>query len=216
LQGASIIVKGSSNATVSDKTGFFSIQVSDNNAVLQISFTGFLSSEIKIGNQNVVSVKLSVADSKLGEVVVIGYGSQRQRKVTGAIGSINTKDISGVQVTGLDQAIQGRIAGVQVTQNSGEPGGSVSIRIRGVGSINSTNEPLYIVDGVPYGSLNAINPNDIERIDVLKDAASSSIYGSRASNGVVLVTTKRGKAGKLTVSFDAYAGVQNVAKKIDL
>ena len=132
------------------------------------------------------------------------------------MGSVTSKDINAVAVTGLDQAIQGRLSGVQVTQNSGEPGGSVSIRIRGVGSINSSNEPLYVVDGVPYGNLNAINPNDIDRIDVLKDAASAAIYGSRGSNGVVLVTTKRGKAGKITVSFDAYGGFQNAAKKLNL
>jgi TonB-linked SusC/RagA family outer membrane protein len=119
-------------------------------------------------------------------------------------------------VTGLDQAMQGRMAGVQVTQNSGEPGGNVSVRIRGLGSINGSNEPLYIVDGVPYGSLNAINPNDIERIDVLKDAASAAIYGSRASNGVVIVTTKRGVAGKVQVTLDAYAGTQSASRKLDL
>ena len=181
------------------------------------SFIGYLSQEITVGNRSQINMRLAVDTKLLSEVVVVGYGTQKQREVTGAVSSVTTKDIMQVAVTGLDQAMQGRMAGVQVTQNSGEPGGSVSVRIRGVGSLTSGSEPLYVVDGIPLsGGLNAINPNDIERIDVLKDAASAAIYGSRGTNGVVLVTTKRGKSGKLTVSFDAYTGVQRAAKKLNL
>ena len=216
LSGVSVTVK--SNPTIgviTDGNGNYNIKAPEN-STLVFGSIGYKSIEMPVNGRSTIAVNMDVDDINLEQVVVIGYGSQRQKKITGAIGSVSAKDISGVQVTGLDQAIQGRIAGVQVTQNSGEPGGSVSVRIRGVGSINSTNEPLYVIDGVPYGSLNAINPNDIERIDVLKDAASASIYGSRASNGVVLVTTKRGKAGKLSVTLDAYTGMQKIAKKLDL
>ena len=216
LEGATIIVKGTAIATTTNSKGFFRVEVPGDNTVLVITYTGFSKQEISVGKQNEFTIKLIPVDNELGDVVVIGYGSQRERKITGAISSINAKDFSGLAVTGVDQAIQGRMAGVQVTQNSGEPGGSISLRIRGVGSINSTNEPLYVVDGVPYGSLNAINPNDIERVDVLKDASAASIYGSRASNGVVLITTKRGKSGRSSVSVDAYAGIQNNYKKMDL
>ncbi|MBA4166885.1 MAG: TonB-dependent receptor [Chitinophagaceae bacterium] len=215
LEGATVTVKGTGVTTLSNSKGFFRIEVPDEKAVLVVSYAGFASTEAVVGNRTVLSLKLSAVNNKLEDVVVIGYGSQKQTKVTSAIGSITAKDINGVAVTGLDQALQGQLSGVQVTQNSGEPGGSISIRVRGVGSINSTNEPLYVVDGVPYGSLNAINPNDIERIDVLKDAAAASIYGSRASNGVVLVTTKHAKKG-LVIGVGGYVGVQNVAKKLSM
>ena len=212
---ATIAIKGTNRKTATGDDGSFSIEA-DKTDVLVITFVGFVSQEIAVGNSTLLTVQLTPSNNNtLGDVVVVGYGSQKKAKVTGAIASITSKDINGVAVTGLDQALQGKVSGVQVTQNSAEPGGSVSIRIRGIGSINQTNEPLYIVDGVPYGSLNAINPNDIERIDVLKDAAAASIYGSRASNGVVLVTTKHAKKG-LVISVDAYAGAQSVAKKLEL
>lgn len=215
MEGATILVKGTKLAAVSDSKGFFKIEVPDENAELVISYGGFASFTVIVGRQTLLSIKLTPVNNKLNDVIVIGYGSQKRAKVTGAIASVTAKDLNGIALTGLDQALQGQVSGVQVTQNSGEPGGGVSIRIRGVGSINSTNEPLYVVDGVPYGSLNAINPNDIERIDVLKDASAASIYGSRASNGVVLVTTKHAKKG-LAISLDGYVGVQNVAKKLDV
>jgi TonB-linked SusC/RagA family outer membrane protein len=215
LPGVSVVVKGTTIGTATDATGSYSINAPEN-ATLVFSFIGYVPEEIVVGNRTAIDVKL-VSDIKtLGEVVVVGYGTQKQRELSTAVSSVGAKDIAGVTVTGLDQAMQGKMAGVQVTQNSGEPGGSVSVRIRGLGSINGSNEPLYIVDGVPYGSLNAINPNDIERIDVLKDAASAAIYGSRGTNGVVLITTKRAKAGKVQVSVDAYAGTQSALRTIPL
>ncbi len=216
IPGVSVVLKGTTNGTITNAEGRYSLNAPDGTGTLVFSFIGYLTEEVAINNQSAINVSM-VADIKsLEEVVVVGYGTQRQREVTGAIGSVTSKDINGVAVTGLDQALQGKIAGVQVTQNSGEPGGGVSIRIRGVGSINGSNEPLYIVDGVPYGSLNAINPNDIDRIDVLKDAASAAIYGSRGTNGVVLITTKRAKAGKVTVNVDAYAGTQSAYRTLDV
>ena len=217
LPGVNVLVKGTTTGTVTDADGNYMLTVSDEAEVLVFSFIGYITKEVTIGNQTVINVQIALDNKALSEVVVIGYGTQQRREVTGAVSSVDAEDITQVAVTGLDQAMQGRMAGVQVTQNSGEPGGSVSVRIRGIGSLSAGSEPLYVVDGIPLaGGLNAINPNDIERIDVLKDAASAAIYGSRATNGVVLVTTKRGKAGKVTVNLDAYAGVQRAAKKLDL
>jgi TonB-linked SusC/RagA family outer membrane protein len=217
LPGASVSVKGTKIATLSDAQGAFTLRVNNSKDVLLVSYLSYAEQEIVVEKNTNIRVTMSKTSQSLNSVVVIGYGSQSKRKVTGAIGSVSASDITEVPVTGLDQALSGRLAGVQVTQNSGAPGGSVSVRIRGIGSFNAGNEPLYVVDGIPLSvNINSINPNDIERIDVLKDAASSAIYGSRASNGVVLVTTKRGKLGKTVVNFDAFYGTQSAAKKIDL
>jgi TonB-linked SusC/RagA family outer membrane protein len=179
---------------------------------------GFGSVELKatdIVRTNEISI--SPLLNTLDDVVVVGYGTQRARNVTGAMGRIGAREIKQVAVVGLDQALQGRIAGVQVAENSAEPGADVSIRIRGVASITRGSEPLVVVDGIPMSvKLNAINPNDIETIDVLKDASSAAIYGSRGSAGVILVTTKRGKAGKVRVTLDAYTARQTVTKHLDL
>ncbi len=217
LAGASVSLKGSSTATVTNTLGEFTILVNNTNDVLIISFIGYSDLEVPVGKDAAINITMSQTAQSLNSVIVVGYGTQSKRKLTGAIGSVTAENITGVAVTGLDQALQGRLAGVQVTQNSGEPGGSVSVRIRGIGSFNAGNEPLYVVDGVPLAvSLNSINPNDIERIDVLKDAASAAIYGSRGSNGVVLITTKKGRNGKTVINFDGYVGVQSRAKKIEL
>jgi len=220
MAGASIRLKGTDIGTTTDAKGSFSLSIPDKGGVLVISYVGYQSREVAVNRNSQLKISLKLLDNTADEIVVIGYGSSSKTNLTSAISSVTAKDISNLPVIGLDQALQGRMAGVQVTQNSGEPGGNISVRIRGVGSISSGTEPLYIVDGIPMtqiaGGLNSINPNDIERIDVLKDAASAAIYGSRASNGVVLVTTKHGKAGKLSLNFDAYAGTQQSIKKIEL
>ncbi|GAA4457235.1 TonB-dependent receptor [Nibrella saemangeumensis] len=225
LPGVNVIVKGSIRGATSDVNGKYSLAIPDNAVTLIFSFIGYETQEVAVGNRLVVDVNLKVDVRSLNEVVVIGYGTQRKRDVTGAVSQVKADEIKGLPLTGLDQAIQGRAAGVQVTQNSGAPGGSVSVRIRGVGTVGTTtdrgqgssaNEPLYVVDGLPTGSLNAINPNDIESIEILKDAASASIYGSRAANGVVLVTTRRGKEGRTRIEFDSYVGVQTPARKIEV
>ncbi len=215
LPGVSIVVKGTTTGTISDSNGNFKLVLPADAQILSFSFVGMTGQDVTIGDQREFTVALAQDAIDLQEVVVVGYGTQKRKDLTGSVAQVKSEDLLKTAVVGFDQALQGKMAGVQVTNNSGEPGGSRSIRIRGVGSINSSNEPLYIVDGVPYGDLNAINVNDIERIDVLKDAAAASIYGSRASNGVVLVTTKRGAKG-FAVSFDAFVGVQNVPKTIKL
>ena len=216
LPGASLLEKGTNNGVVTDLDGNFNISVSEN-AVIIVTYIGFKNQEAAVNGRSVINFNMEPDIEQLQDIVVVGYGTQKKAVVTGAVSSISAKEITQVAVTGLDQAMQGRMAGVQVTQNSGEPGGNVSVRIRGVGSLSSSNEPLYVVDGIPVTEgLNNINPNDIERIDVLKDAASAAIYGSRASNGVVLVTTKRGSSGKVQVSLDAYTGWSTVNREVDL
>lgn len=218
LPGVSVFIEGTTIGASSNSNGTYSLAVPDENknGTIIFSYVGYVTEKEPINGRSIIDLKMLPDLKTLSEVVVVGYGTQEQRELTGAVGSVSSKDIKGVVVTGLDQAMQGKIAGVQVTQNSGEPGGGVSVRIRGLGSITGGNEPLYIVDGVPFGSLNAINPNDIERIDVLKDASSAAIYGSRGTNGVVIITTKRAKAGKVQVNVDAYAGTQSAYRTLDL
>jgi TonB-linked SusC/RagA family outer membrane protein len=216
LPGVNVTVKNTTTGTVTDAGGNYTLTVPNESAVLVFSYIGYTTEEVPVGTRTSIDMKLVPDIKSLSEVVVVGYGTQQRRDVTGAIASVNANDIKALPLTSLDQALQGRAAGVQVTQNSGAPGGSVSVRIRGVGSINGS-EPLYVIDGFPtQGGLNSINPNDIESIEILKDAGASAIYGSRASNGVVLVTTKRGRAGKAKIEFDSYYGVQGPWKKIDV
>ena len=216
LANATVKVAGENTSTMSKDDGTFSINVKKN-GTLQFSYVGFGEQEFDVQGNTTHNVQFSQASKDLNAVTVIGYGTQKSRNVTGAVGKISSKQIKEVAVVGLDQAILGRVSGVQVTENSAEPGGEVQIRIRGIASITSGSDPLVVVDGVPMSvGLNAINPNDIETIDILKDAAATAIYGSRASAGVILVTTKRGKAGKVVVAFDAYTGTQSNAKKISL
>jgi len=218
LQGASVSLKNNSKiGTVTDKSGKFSFEIANFPVTIVISYVGFANQEVNVSSDAPVQVQLMVSDSKMNEVVVVGYGTQLSKNITGAVSRVGSKEITEVPVVGLDQALIGRVAGVMVTENSAEPGGEVQIRIRGIASITSGSNPLVVIDGVPMSvNLNAINPNDIQSIDLLKDAASTAIYGSRASAGVVLVTTKRGKAGKSTVSFDGFSGIQNVGRTIPL
>ena len=230
LPGVSIQVKGTTRGSTTDANGNYQINVAGNSRLV-FSFIGFTPREIAVGNQLAINVELTGDANNLDELVVVAYGVQRKRDVTGSIASINSKDIKDLRVAGLDQALQGQAAGVQVTQASGTPGGGVSIRVRGGSSINASNEPLYVIDGVPISTgsysqigtggqqsnaLADINPADIESIEILKDASSTALYGSRASNGVVLVTTKRGKEGKPRVNINAYYGTQSVWRKIDV
>ena len=221
LPGVNILVKGGSVGTITDASGNYSLNVPDANDTLVFSSIGYLSQEIPINGQSTINVELSEDIQSLGEVVVIGYGTQKKSNVSGSIVSIGSEDIAKVQAPTFDAALQGRVPGVYVTTNGGQPGGGVFVRIRGTGSINNSN-PLYVIDGVVVGAgdnensnpLATINPNDIETIDILKDAASTAIYGARAANGVVLITTKRGKAGKPRVSYNAYAGIQEPVSQL--
>ena len=229
LPGVNIVVKGTSKGATTNTSGEYQLDITDQGTILVFSFVGYLTQEIEAGNRTTLDVTLKVDDKALEEVVVVGYGTQKKSDLTGAISSIKAEDLKRLPTTSFDQAIQGRAAGVQVTQGSSAPGGRVSIRIRGGNSLSSGNEPLYVIDGYPITAggtaggngagqnpLASINPSDIASMEILKDASATAIYGSRGANGVVLVTTKRGKAGKTSVTYDGYYGVQKVIKKLDM
>ncbi len=215
LQGASISLKGGAKSAITDANGNFTITVPEG-ATLIISYVGFESQQVIATDQNLLTITLQPEANSLNEVVVVGYTTQRKKDLTGAVSVISSKDIADLPVGGVSQAIQGKAAGVTVTTASGAPGEGIAVRIRGVGTINN-NDPLYIIDGVPTeNGINQISPNDIESINILKDAASASIYGARASNGVVIITTKKGKSGKAKLSLSAYTGVQTAGDLIKM
>ncbi|MBN2349170.1 MAG: TonB-dependent receptor [Bacteroidales bacterium] len=205
LPGANVLVKGTTRGVVSDLDGKFSIQANAGD-VLVFSYVGYLNEEVTVGAQTVLSIALMPDIRSLEEIVVVGYGTQRRLEVTGAISSVDAQEITAVPVTTADQALQGRAAGVTVV-NNGSPGVAPTIRIRGI-STAGNNDPLIVIDGVVAAGLGDVNPNDIESIQVLKDASTAAIYGSQGSNGVILVTTKQGVSGKVKVDFDAYWGTQ--------
>lgn len=228
LPGATILVKGSTTGTVTDIEGRFSLDIPEG-AVLVVSFIGFESTEIASASRSFFEIILREDASALSEVVVVGFGIQQKRDVTGAISSIKQSEVREIAVASPEALLQGKVPGVQIVQNSGTPGGEVFVRIRGTASLLGESRPLYVIDGVPLNvstgvasggqrlsPLADINPNDIESMEILKDAAAAAIYGSRGSNGVILITTKRGKAGQAKINFDAYTGVQNVWRKLDL
>ncbi len=214
--GATVSVKGSKEATSTDAEGNFSISVPSAAKDLVITFVGFETQTIPINNQTAINATLQLSNTKLNEVVVVGYGTQKRQDLTGAISSINAGTIAKAPVTSLDQALQGRAAGVQVTNNDGSPGGNINVLIRGTGSLASGgNSPLYVVDGYPLeaGGINNINPSDIATIDILKDASATAIYGIRAANGVVIITTKKGSKSGAQISIDAYDALQSKPKE---
>ena len=216
--GSSVSVKGSRVATQTDADGNFTLSVPNSAKTLIITSIGYESQDISITSQNQISVSLKTADSRLNEVVVVGYGTQKRKDLTGSVSSVTATQIAKVPVTTLDQALQGRAPGVQIINNDASPGGNISVLIRGIGSLASGgNNPLYVVDGYPTtGGINNINPNDIASIDVLKDASATAIYGIRAANGVVIITTKKGTRNKMQVSLDAYVSTQDKPKEYDL
>ena len=216
LIGTTVQVKGTGTGTITGIDGDYTLPNVDKNAVLVFSSIGFESQEIAVGGRTTINVVLKEAAELLDEVVVIGYGAVRKADVAGAVAVLDNKSFKDQPITQVSDALQGRVSGVQV-ENSGVPGGSVKIRVRGSGSINKSNDPLYVVDGIVRESgLDGINPEDIQSMQVLKDASSTAIYGSRGSNGVVLVTTKTGKAGASQITLDASFGVANVYKRYDL
>ncbi|MEN8250634.1 MAG: TonB-dependent receptor, partial [Bacteroidota bacterium] len=218
IPGVSIIIKGTTQGSISDANGEYSINVDDPDATLEFSFIGMLTQEVPVGNQTEINITLARDAIGLEEVIAIGYGTIRKSDLTSAIARVNGEDISKRVTSRLDEALQGHISGVNVTQASGVPGNAPVIRIRGVGSITSGNQPLFIVDGFPIESntvIGNLNMNDVESVEVLKDAASASIYGSRGSNGVVLITTKKGEPGKAQISFNSYYGIQSTEKRIE-
>ena len=218
LTGATVQVKGTSNTTQTDGQGAFTINAPSPSSVLLVSYVGYQPKEITVGNQSNISVSLAEsANSNLGEVVVIGYGTQRKSDLTGAVSSVSAKDLSKATPINATEALQGRAAGVMVTQNSSSPGSEGTIRIRGVGTVNN-NDPLFVVDGMFVNSINFLNPSDIARMEVLKDASATAIYGSRGANGVILITTHKGTTGKPTIVFNANTSVSrvsNLTKTVD-
>ncbi len=218
IPGVNILIKGTQRGSVSDIDGNYSIEVSDPSTVLEFSFVGYESQEIQVDGKSVINVTMTEASIGLDEVVAIGYGYQKKSDLTGAISVVSDKELTLTgTVSNAAQAMQGKSAGVLVSQNSRAPGGSVSVRIRGSNSISSTNEPLYVIDGFPTRQQGtSINPNDIESIQILKDASATAIYGSRGANGVVLITTKRGKKGENHISYNGYFGVQSLQNPFDM
>lgn len=216
LAGATITVKGAPEGTQTSTDGSFSISVPASSQTLIISSVGYETQNIALNGRTEVSVQLQLSNSKLNEVVVVGYGTTKRKDLTGAVSSISASQIEKVPVTTLAQALQGRAPGVEVTNDDGAPGGGVQVQIRGIGSLGN-NSPLYVVDGYPIsGGINTLNPDDIATIDVLKDASATAIYGNRASNGVVIITTKRGKNNGVQVSVDANDAIQAKPKTYDI
>ncbi|MEJ1239211.1 TonB-dependent receptor [Chryseolinea sp. T2] len=225
LPGVNVLIKGSSRGTATDANGGFVLSDVKPEDVLVFSFIGYTTQEVAVGTTTNFSIVLASDVETLNEVVVVGYGTQRKIETTTAIASVKSADLVQTPVVNVAQGLQARVAGVQITQNSAAPGGNVSVRIRGTNSINGTSEPLYVVDGIQISNsggindvspLSTINPNDIESVDVLKDASATAIYGARGANGVVLITTKRGKSGVTRVSYEGYYGVQQVRKMLDV
>jgi len=213
--GANVMVKGTTNGTITDFDGNFSLDAKSGD-VLQVSYMGYKSAEIKVSGSGPLRITLEPDNVQLQEVVAIGYGTMKKSDLTGAVTSVSADQLTKTPAAGLDQALQGRAAGVTVNSNSGTPGGAATIRIRGIGSAIGGNDPLYVVDGVITSDISFLSPNDIQSMEILKDASATAIYGSRGANGVILITTKSGGDGKANISFDAYWGIQNRWKKLEL
>jgi TonB-dependent starch-binding outer membrane protein SusC len=231
LVGVTVTETGNNNGTVTDANGNYRIRVSDAAQSIEFSYLSYLRQVVNIDGRSVIDVVLETDNKALSEVIVIGYNTEKKALLTGAIGEVKSSDLKDIPVPGIDGILQGQTAGVQVSQNSGTPGGAMSVRIRGVSSIGGSSQPLYVIDGIPVttgdfaqigyegqgvNALSDLSPNDIESISVLKDAAAAAIYGARASNGVVLITTKRGGNRKSVINFNAYYGVQQAWKTLDM
>jgi TonB-linked SusC/RagA family outer membrane protein len=237
LPGVSVTVQGTTRGVLSNANGEYTIKVEDQSAVLVFSFVGYLTKEITVGDQTTINVSMELEILGLGDIVVIGYGTVRKSDLTGSVASVGGKDFNRGVITNVDQALMGKVAGMEIDQTTGEPGGGVAIRIRGAGSITAGNEPLFVIDGMPIDNsptletgggvyqgsntnpknpLNTLNPNDIESIEVLKDASATAIYGSRGANGVILITTKQGNIGQTRVDYNFSGSIQNAEKRYDL
>ena len=219
LEGVTLIVEGTTTGTYTDSDGKFTVTVPDLNATLILSYVGYSTLEVPLEGRSNVSIVMQQDITSLDEVVVVGYGSQKKRDVTAAIASVSEEEIREIPVASTAQALQGRVAGVDIQTVGGRPGQQPDIRIRGTRSINASNSPLFVVDGIPLtdgGTAFDINPQDIASVEILKDAASTSIYGSRGANGVILITTKRGSQGKTTVTYDGFVGASSAIRQVDM
>jgi TonB-dependent SusC/RagA subfamily outer membrane receptor len=217
LPGVTIVVKGTTTGVTTGVDGTYTVSVPGDNSVLIISSVGFQKKEIAVGNRTSLSQSLVPETQALNEIQVVGYGTQKKSQVTGAISSVSDEQLRDVPVANIGQALQGRAAGITVASNGTAPGQSPTIRIRGNRSLSGSNDPLLVVDGVPYdGSLNDLNPDDITSLEVLKDASSTAIYGARGANGVILITTRRGKSGAPRATYSGYYGQKRVYGRFDL
>lgn len=218
LEGATISVKNTKQTVVSGKHGGFTLKGVEKNAVLIVSYVGYETQEVKVGDQKIIQVKLKLVEPSLKDVVVIGYGSVAKKDLTGSVVQVDVKDLTKAPVPTFDQALAGRVAGVQVRSNEGQPGANTNITIRGGNSLTQSNNPLYVIDGFPIEdfSSSSLNPEDIESISVLKDASATAIYGSRGANGVIIIETKKGKIGKPVVAYNGYYGIQQLTKKMEM
>lgn len=218
LPGVSILIKGTQRGTTTDTNGKFKIDVADENAVLVFSYVGYISQEVPVGNKTTINITLKVDSKALDEVVVVGYGTQKVSDITGSVARVSEKTLQSRPTSNFQEALQGRTSGVQIRQTGGDLSGRFSINIRGIGSVTGSNGPLIVVDGVPLFSsdFSTINPKDIIAIDVLKDASATAIYGARAANGVLNITTRRGQAGKTEFTFSTSQGIETIAKRYDV
>jgi TonB-dependent starch-binding outer membrane protein SusC len=233
LPGVTVVVKGTAIGSSTDVNGRYSLSGVDPTATLTFSYIGFIGQEVPVNGRSTINASLSTDSKALQELVVVGYGTQERKDLTGAVSSVSAEEIRAFPVASFDQALQGRAPGVQVSSNTGQPGGGINVRIRGVGTVNN-NDPLYVIDGIPVfndpqavsanltggaqlqNPLAMLNPNDIESIEILKDASATAIYGARANNGVVIITTKRGRDGKLRVEFETFRGFNQLVDNVDL
>jgi TonB-dependent starch-binding outer membrane protein SusC len=216
MPGVSVVLKGTTTGTITDADGNFELKSPKPKGTLSFSFIGYKTYEENFSNSAVIKVSLTASEGTLGEVVVVGYGTAKKGNITNSVASISAEDLEERPINRIENALSGQMAGVYAQTTSGEPGAELSVRVRGTGSVNASNEPLYVVDGVPVDNLRGINANDVQSIDVLKDASAAAIYGSRGSNGVVLVTTKKGKKGKPKLRFNSYMGLQRIENTIDM
>ncbi|MBL7816797.1 MAG: TonB-dependent receptor [Saprospiraceae bacterium] len=216
MPGVSVVIKGTSTGTITDDNGVFELKSSAQSGTLIFSFVGYKPHEENFKGSAALKITLEAAAGMLDEAVVIGYGTAKKGNIANAVSSISSEDLDDRPLNRIENAFSGQLAGVYAQTVNGEPGAEMQIRVRGTGSINASNEPLYVVDGVPVDNLRGINPTDVQTIDILKDAAAAAIYGSRGSNGVVLVTTKKGKKGKPRLTYSGYIGMQRLESKIDM
>lgn len=215
LPGVNVLVKDTEIGVVTDFDGNYQINVPEQFKILVFSYVGYKTIEITINSKSIINVNMELDSAQLDEVVVVGYGTAKRSDLTGALSSVTSKDFDKQPLNDVSQALQGRAAGVQVTQTSGAPGGGYKIRIRGANSITGSNEPLYVVDG-QFVDISTVNVNDIQSMEVLKDASATAIYGTRGANGVVLITTKKGSSGKTKLNVDIFTGISNISRKLDL
>ena len=231
LPGASVVVKGTTNGTVTDFDGLYEIEANANDVIV-ISYVGFKTMDIVVNNRTAIDVQMVEDTAKLDEVVVIGYGTSKRKDLTGSISSVKAEEIDKIKTVSFEGALAGRVSGVQIVSSEGGPDAAFKIRVRGGTSVNASNDPLYVVDGFPISGggittstglgnsttspLTTLDPSNIESIDVLKDASATAIYGSRGANGVIIITTKKGKKGRMNLNFETYTDFSTLSNKLDV